>query len=277
MPIHNTYGVLTTAFTLLALNTNGLVSATHASLTDHENDMMEGGTFVYSSLTAIKKVALFKDFETTYCHEVIINNYWTPTWLVCATTKRYATLILSSSPDSWHCTQQRGTEMPNSSNFRRLWKILTAFKQPRKPRMAQQCSALTWSQTCLSKSSNRNAAEPFCQMNPTATLCSSIQSKSRLSRANRIQRTGEEYTQLQSRIKPVWPPRQTFCQFSRYFNGTGRGVHIPELIEFLLLLRTVQRIFHWQQNASDLTYAPQHWSCAKLQRWLLLHCFRCHC
>lgn len=100
MPIHNIYGVLTTAFTLLALNTNGLVSATYASLTDHENDMMEDGTFVYSSLPAIKKAALFKDFETTYSQEVIINNYWTSTWLVCATTKRYAKLILSSSLDN---------------------------------------------------------------------------------------------------------------------------------------------------------------------------------
>ena len=49
----------------------------HASLTDHENDMMEDGAFVYSSLSAKKKALLFTDFETTYFRKVVLdlNNF----------------------------------------------------------------------------------------------------------------------------------------------------------------------------------------------------------
>jgi hypothetical protein len=75
MLIHNIYGVWRIAFTLLALSTNGLISALHTSLTDHENDMMKNGTFVYSTLSAIKKAALFNDFQTTYSRKVVITRF----------------------------------------------------------------------------------------------------------------------------------------------------------------------------------------------------------
>ena len=78
MPIRNIRRVLTITFASLALNTNGLVSATHASLTDHENDMMEDGTFVYNTLSAIKKAALLKDFETMHSRVVIITRLLLP-------------------------------------------------------------------------------------------------------------------------------------------------------------------------------------------------------
>ena len=72
MPIHNIYGIWRVAFTLLALSTIGLVSGMRTSLSDHENDMMEDGTFVYGTLSAVKKAALFKDFETEYGRKVMI-------------------------------------------------------------------------------------------------------------------------------------------------------------------------------------------------------------
>ena len=72
MPIHNIYGIWRVAFTLLALSTIGLVSGMRTSLSDHENDMMEDGTFVYSTLSALKKAELFEDFELKYSPKVII-------------------------------------------------------------------------------------------------------------------------------------------------------------------------------------------------------------
>lgn len=77
MPIHSIYKAWSIAFTILAWSADGHVSAMHASLTDHENDMMEDGAFVYSSLSAKKKALLFTDFETTYFRKVVLdlNNF----------------------------------------------------------------------------------------------------------------------------------------------------------------------------------------------------------
>ena len=43
-----------------------------ARLSDHKNDMMEDGIFVYGTLSAVKKAELFEDFETKHSREVII-------------------------------------------------------------------------------------------------------------------------------------------------------------------------------------------------------------
>ena len=73
MPIHSIYGVWTIAFTVLSLSTDGLVAAMRTSLTDHENDMMENGTFVYSTLSAKQRALLFRDFETKYSRKVVLD------------------------------------------------------------------------------------------------------------------------------------------------------------------------------------------------------------
>lgn len=96
MPVHNIYGVWRIAFTLMALSTNGLVSAMRTSLSDHENDMMADGTFVYGTLSAVKKAALFKDFVKANGIKVIITRRSTE-WLMCATAAQCAELILSLS------------------------------------------------------------------------------------------------------------------------------------------------------------------------------------
>ena len=36
------------------------------SLSDLDNEMMEDGTFVYGSLSAVQQILLFKEYETTY-------------------------------------------------------------------------------------------------------------------------------------------------------------------------------------------------------------------
>ena len=73
MPIHSIYGIMRVALTLVALSTNGLVSAMRASLSDLENQMMDNGTFVYGSLSAVRKAVLFKDFETEYKRKVTLD------------------------------------------------------------------------------------------------------------------------------------------------------------------------------------------------------------
>lgn len=60
-------------FTLLALSSAGLVLGMRTSLSDLDNKMMEDGTFVYGSLSAVQKILLFKDYEATYFREVIFD------------------------------------------------------------------------------------------------------------------------------------------------------------------------------------------------------------
>ena len=75
MPIHNIYGMWRITFTLIALSTNGLVSAMRASLSDHENDMMDDGTFVYSTLSAVQKAELFEDYLATFSRGVMFAGF----------------------------------------------------------------------------------------------------------------------------------------------------------------------------------------------------------
>lgn len=69
-------GACKTAVTLLALCHNRFVTGMRTSLTEHENLMMENGTFVYSSLSSEEQALLFKDFEILFSREVKHRTYF---------------------------------------------------------------------------------------------------------------------------------------------------------------------------------------------------------
>jgi hypothetical protein len=73
MPVSSMRGLCRLAFTLLALSSAGLAWGMRTSLSDLENEMMENGTFVYGSLSAVQQTRLFKDYETTHAREVIFD------------------------------------------------------------------------------------------------------------------------------------------------------------------------------------------------------------
>ena len=64
-------------FTLLALSSAGLVWGMRTSLSDLDNQMMEDGTFVYGSLSAVQQMLLFKDYEKTFLREVTFDAAFT--------------------------------------------------------------------------------------------------------------------------------------------------------------------------------------------------------
>ena len=47
------------------------------SLSDLDNQMMEDGTFVYGSLSAVQQMLLFKDYEKTFLREVTFDAAFT--------------------------------------------------------------------------------------------------------------------------------------------------------------------------------------------------------
>ena len=47
-----------------------LIAEVMASLTEHENNMMTDGTFIYASLTPEQQEALFEDFQIAYSIQI---------------------------------------------------------------------------------------------------------------------------------------------------------------------------------------------------------------
>ena len=77
MPVFSMTGLCQLAFTLLALNSNGLAWGMRTSLSDLDNEMMEKGTFVYGSLSALQQTLLFKDYEIAHSREVMLDTNFT--------------------------------------------------------------------------------------------------------------------------------------------------------------------------------------------------------
>ena len=62
---------------LLALRSDALIATIVPCLTEHENQMMAAGTFVYSSLSSQQEAMLFVDYEVAHSRKVKLDCYAT--------------------------------------------------------------------------------------------------------------------------------------------------------------------------------------------------------
>ena len=67
-------GIWRTAVTFLVLNTVRIIADTYESMTDHENQMMTKGEFVFSTLSSQRQEALFEDFQISFSRKVKHNS-----------------------------------------------------------------------------------------------------------------------------------------------------------------------------------------------------------